>query len=149
MSNHYDKPAANIRANHVALEKRYIVVREIKHLGLRYESAPFSHEEATKRLRTIERTQVPGASVEMHEVPACDRCGITMEASSVCNACGEVHEGHVPSACPSCKADALITVWGEDQLQRWRDGSRHGGPDRVSTDDAYDGARCDSCRGIG
>jgi protein gp37 len=42
---------------------------------------------------------------------------------SVCGSCHAEHEGQVPDPCPSC-GGSLITVWGDGQLQRWRDGER-------------------------
>lgn len=49
---------------------------------------------------------------------------------SRCKACESEHDGHVPGACPSCGRDALITVWGDEQLDRLRSGARYenGGP---------------------
>lgn len=44
---------------------------------------------------------------------------------SRCKACEAEHAGHVLGVCPSCGRDALITVWGEEQLQRLRSGVRY------------------------
>lgn len=48
---------------------------------------------------------------------------------SRCGGCSSEHEG-MPKLCPSCDEDALITAWGETQLERLRSGERYnnGGP---------------------
>src|SRR5262245_41228561 len=48
---------------------------------------------------------------------------------SRCQSCEAEHQGQ-PHTCPSCGNDALITLWGEDQLGRARSGERYasGGP---------------------
>lgn len=49
---------------------------------------------------------------------------------SRCKACEAEHDGQVPGICPACGKDALVTVWGEAQLERARSGERYarGGP---------------------
>lgn len=46
------------------------------------------------------------------------------EIYSVCCSCGTEHDGHIPGVCPSCGDDSLLTMWGDDQARRWREGRR-------------------------
>jgi hypothetical protein len=77
------------------------------------------------------------------ETEPCDRCGRRLVATSCCMSCDAEHEGHLPGACPSCNHDSLITVWGDEQLARLRDGLRYL---PGSTDVEHDGPHCDACR---
>lgn len=47
--------------------------------------------------------------------------------TTVCQSCAEERDGIVQTDCHGCHTDNLITLWGNAQLEQWREGRRYDG----------------------
>lgn len=92
------------------------------HLGVSVESQEYADERIPDLLAT------PAAVHWISAEPLLGPLDLSrwIAPVSLCLRCSEEHNGVVSGVCPNCKTDSLITLWGEQQLQRARTRQRYG-----------------------